>query len=62
MPLTDDTLSSTVVDEVLVGSEMGFDLGFHGLREQALRACAQHFCKRVRRLGGGLIDQDHDRV
>ena len=47
-----------VVDEVLVGSEMGFQI----LREQALCACAQHFCEHVRRLGGGLIDRDHGGV
>lgn len=57
--MTDDAPPSAVVKEVLVGGEMGFDLGFNSLREQALRACAQNVLERVQRLGSGLIDRNH---
>lgn len=60
-----NSLPSALVDEVLVVGELGRDLGFHGLHEQALRAWAQDcqdFCERVRSLGICSIDRDHSWV
>ena len=60
--VTDDSSPSVIVEELLVVGEMGFNLGFHSLREQALSPGSENLCERVRGPGRGLLDRDHSRL
>ena len=48
VPVTDDSLPSAVLKQLLVGGQMAFNFGLHGLRQQALSPGSKNLCQHVR--------------